>query len=187
MSGWLLLYVALCALSQYDILCQYLDRRNDGYHFKQYCTLHVFQNVDIAVIHNHDDKHPAWSESEISISEMNNPLRCIMFASRLHFVVRPYGLYLMPSCSAFNMGCSTVENNYGNSALIKCSDWYNTAIMNCLVKITCLWQSQRSSCRLVVAPSQKVLLLFLCYLTSKQHKQASMPSLTTKSWDGIIC
>ena len=66
---------------------------------------------------------------------MNNDLRCIMFVSRLHFVVRPYGVYLIPPCSAFNEGCSTVENNYANSALIKCSDWYNTAIMNCLGKI----------------------------------------------------
>ena len=68
MSELLLLYVALCALSQYDILCQYLDRRKGGYHFKQYCTLHVFQKVDIDVTHNHYDKFPAWSESEISIS-----------------------------------------------------------------------------------------------------------------------
>ena len=36
MSEWLLLYIALYALSQYDILCQYIERRNDGYHFKQY-------------------------------------------------------------------------------------------------------------------------------------------------------
>ena len=68
MCEWLLLYVALCALSQYGILCQYLDRRNDGYHFKQYCKLHVFQKVDIDVMHDHDDKYPAWPESEISIS-----------------------------------------------------------------------------------------------------------------------
>ena len=66
---------------------------------------------------------------------MNNHIRCIMFTSRLHSVVRPYGVYLIPSCSALNEGCSTVENNYKNSALIKFSDWYNTAIMNCLVKI----------------------------------------------------
>ena len=65
MSEWLLLYVALCAISQYDILCQYLDRRNGGYHFKQYCTLHFFQKVDVDVTHNHDDKYPALSESEI--------------------------------------------------------------------------------------------------------------------------
>ena len=67
---------------------------------------------------------------------MNNHIRCIMFASRLNYVVRPYGVYLIPSCSALNEGCSTVEkNNYGNGALIKRGDWYNTAIMNCLVKI----------------------------------------------------
>ena len=34
-------------------------------------------------------------------------------------MVRPYGVYLIPSCSALNEGCSTVENNYGNGALIK--------------------------------------------------------------------
>ena len=28
---------------------------------------HVFQKVDIDVMHNHDDKHPALSESEIRI------------------------------------------------------------------------------------------------------------------------
>ena len=66
---------------------------------------------------------------------MNNHIRLIMFASRLNFVVRPYGVHLIPSCSAFNEGCSTIENKYGNGALIKCSDWYNTAIINCLVKI----------------------------------------------------
>ena len=58
-----------------------------------------------------------------------------MFASRINSVVRPYGVHLIPSCSAFNEECSTVENNYGNSALNKCSDWYNTSIMNCLLKI----------------------------------------------------
>ena len=82
MSEWLLLYVALCTLSQSDILCQYLDWRNDGYHFKQYCTLHVFQNIDIDVMHKHDDKHPAWLESEISISVLIHcrrfvPRRCV--------------------------------------------------------------------------------------------------------------
>ena len=66
---------------------------------------------------------------------MNNHIRCIMFASRFNFVVRPYGVYLIPSCSALNEGCSTVENNYGKCALIKSSDWCNTAIMNCLVEI----------------------------------------------------
>ena len=55
-----------------------------------------------------------------------------MFASRLNVVVRPCGVHLIPSCSAFNEGYSTAENNYGNGALIKCSDWYNTAIMNCV-------------------------------------------------------
>ena len=51
------------------ILCQYRDRRNGEYHIKQYCTLmHAFENVYIDVMHNHDDKHPAWSKSEISIS-----------------------------------------------------------------------------------------------------------------------
>ena len=68
MSELLLLCVALCSLSQYDILCQYLDRKNNGYHFKQYCTVYAFQKVYIDVMHNHDDKHSAWSESEISIS-----------------------------------------------------------------------------------------------------------------------
>ena len=45
---------------------------------------------------------------------MNNNIRCIMFASRLNFVVMHYGVHLIPSCSAFNEGCSrpTVENNY---------------------------------------------------------------------------
>ena len=43
---------------------------------------------------------------------MNNNIRCIMFASRLNFVVMPYGVHLVPSCSAFNEVCSTVENNY---------------------------------------------------------------------------
>ena len=66
---------------------------------------------------------------------MNNHIRCIMFASRVDFVVRPCGLYLVPACLAFNEGCSTVENKYENGALIKCSDWYNTVIMNCLAKI----------------------------------------------------
>ena len=66
---------------------------------------------------------------------MNNHIRCIMFASQLNIVVRPCGVYLIPSCSALNEGCSTVESDYGNGALIKSSDWYNTAIMNCLVKI----------------------------------------------------
>ena len=32
--------------------------------FKQYYTPHAFENVYIDVMHNHDDKHPAWSESE---------------------------------------------------------------------------------------------------------------------------
>ena len=53
------------------LLCTYdynRDRRNDEYHIKQYCTLHAFENVYIDVMHKHDDKHPAWSESEISIS-----------------------------------------------------------------------------------------------------------------------
>ena len=57
---------------------------------------------------------------------MDNHIRCTMFASRLNFVVRSYGVYSIPSCLAFNEGCSTVENNYGNGALIKCSDWYIT-------------------------------------------------------------
>ena len=83
MSESLLLYVAVCALSQYDILCQYLDWRNGGYFFKQYCTLHVFQKVDIDVTHNHDDKYPAWSQSEISIS--------VLIHSRL-FVPRRNGV-----------------------------------------------------------------------------------------------
>ena len=39
-----------------------------GIDIKQYCTLHVFQKDDIDVMHSHDDKHTAWSESEISIS-----------------------------------------------------------------------------------------------------------------------
>ena len=43
---------------------------------------------------------------------MNNNIRCIMFASRLNVVVMPYGVHLVPSCSAFNEGCSTVDNNY---------------------------------------------------------------------------
>ena len=54
----------------------------------------------------------------------------MMFASRIHFVVRPYGVHFIRSCSAFNEEFSTVENNYGNGALIKCSDWY-TAIIKC--------------------------------------------------------
>ena len=53
---------------------------------------------------------------------MNNHIRWIMFVARLNSVVMPYGVYLLPSCPAFNEGCSTVENNYGNGALIKCSD-----------------------------------------------------------------
>ena len=50
---------------------------------------------------------------------MNNHIHCIMFAFRLNFVVRPYGVHLIPPCSVFNEGCSTVENNDGNGALIK--------------------------------------------------------------------
>ena len=49
---------------------------------------------------------------------MNNHIRRIMFVSRIHFVVRLYGVHLIPPCSALNEGCSTVENNYGNIALI---------------------------------------------------------------------
>ena len=47
-----------------------------GYHFKQYCTLHVFQKVYIDVTHNHADKYPTWSESVglISISVLIHSL-----------------------------------------------------------------------------------------------------------------
>ena len=56
----------ITSLCTYDhiISCQYRDRRNDEYHIKQYYTPHAFENVYIDVMHNHDDKHPAWSESE---------------------------------------------------------------------------------------------------------------------------
>ena len=51
-------YVNISPEEMMDIILSYTEQ----------CTLHVFQNVDIAVMHNHDDKHPVWSESEISTS-----------------------------------------------------------------------------------------------------------------------
>ena len=51
--------------------------------FKQYCTLDAFQNVNVGIMHNHDDEHPAWSGSEIIISVLIN--------SRL-FVLRRNGV-----------------------------------------------------------------------------------------------
>ena len=33
-------------------------------------------------------------------------------------VVRPYGVHLIPSCSALNADCNTVENNYGMMPLL---------------------------------------------------------------------
>ena len=44
----------------------YFDRRNDEFRIKRNCTLHTFEKNYIDVMHNHDDKHPAWSEAEIS-------------------------------------------------------------------------------------------------------------------------
>ena len=54
-------YVNISTEEMMDIILSYAAQ----------CTLHVFQNVDIDVMHNHEDKHPAWSESEISISVLS--------------------------------------------------------------------------------------------------------------------
>ena len=159
-----------------------------------------------------------WSTAEEKwCLQVNNHIRWIMFASWINDVAKPYGVHLIPSCSAVNEECSNVENNYENGALNKYSDWYNTAIMNRLIKITIflwtafLWQSQKTSCRLVVAYSRKVLQCYCCegcltcslwelsdntwndgripgkFCRFTESTQASIHSKsTTKSWDGII-
>ena len=50
---------------------------------------------------------------------MNNHFRCIMFSSRLNVVVWPYGVHVIPSCSAFNVNAVLLKTN---GAPNKCRD-----------------------------------------------------------------
>ena len=131
-SLWVSDYCSTSPCTHYNIIIYYVNISTQemmNIIFKQYCTLFSESSWRC-------DAQPRWQTYGMVgiinqyLSFDPHPTFC-----SIKFCSRPYGVYLIPSCSGFNEECSNFENNYGNGTLIKFSDWYNTAIMNCLVKI----------------------------------------------------